>query len=976
MTAKEVRQTFLNFFNEKQHLIVDSAPLIPKGDTTLMFINSGMAQFKDYFLGNGNPPSKRITDTQKCLRVSGKHNDLDDVGIDTYHHTFFEMLGNWSFGDYFKKEALPWAWELLTEVYKLPKERLYVTVFEGDKDDKLALDTESFEIWKQILGGEDRILYGNKKDNFWEMGDVGPCGPCSEIHIDLRTDAERFDVDGKTLVNADHPQVIEIWNNVFMEFERKADKSLVKLPSQHVDTGMGFERLVRAIEGKQSNYDTDVFTPLIKTVEAISGISYGVDEKTDIAIRVISDHIRAISFVIADGQLPSNNKQGYVVRRILRRAVRYGYTYLDLKEPFLFELVHILAEQFDDTFPELDAQKDFVARVVKEEENSFLRTLEGGIKRFNMLGGKMVEDYFEKVLKENDIKFEREYQIDNSKSFRADFYLPKYKKVIELKAGRQLLKAQKKYEEILKNSELDFNIVSNEDVVNNNVNWFNIFKKNIKAPKFEKVIQGKEVFELYDTFGFPDDLTDLMAREAGMKIDTVGFEKALDEQRKRSQKDASSEKSDWHEIQEDKSVKVDFLGYDTLQAKAKIVKWREITQKGKTLYQIVLDQTPFYAESGGQVGDRGYIQAIDSDNENNGEKISIVDTQKENDMIVHITKKLPSNFKADYKAIVSETLRRSTENNHSATHLLHAALRSVLGTHVQQRGSLVSEDILRFDFSHFSKMTDEEIEKVETIVNQKIRENIELQEMRNMPIEEAKEMGAMALFGEKYGNSVRVVMFDKKYSVELCGGTHVSATGKIGFFKIISESSVASGVRRLEALTGEKAYNWIQEQNKLVKEIRSIVKGNKNLKEDVNSLVEQNAVLLRQIQEFQEKEAKNIKKNLLNEIKNENGINILIQKISIPSADALKNLSFELKNEVENLFAVLAADIEGKPQIAVTISQELVDEKGLNAGKIVKDLAKNIKGGGGGQPFFATAGGKDLSGLDKVIEEAFEVLYK
>jgi alanyl-tRNA synthetase len=879
MTAKEVRQTFLNFFQEKQHLIVDSAPLIPKGDTTLMFINSGMAQFKDYFLGNGTPPSPRIADTQKCLRVSGKHNDLDDVGIDTYHHTFFEMLGNWSFGDYFKEEALHWAWELLTEVYKLPKERLYVTVFEGDKGDKLDLDTESFEIWKKILGGEDRILYGNKKDNFWEMGDVGPCGPCSEIHIDLRTDAERLEVSGATLVNADHPQVIEIWNNVFMEFERKANKSLVKLPAQHVDTGMGFERLVRAIEGKQSNYDTDVFTPLIKTVEAISGVSYGVEEKTDIAIRVICDHIRAISFVIADGQLPSNNKQGYVVRRILRRAVRYGYTYLDLKEPFLFQLVHILAEQFDDTFPELDAQKDFVARVIKEEENSFLRTLENGIKRF--------------------------------------------------------------------------------EEVKNRTNG--------------NIIDGKEVFELYDTFGFPDDLTDLMAREAGMKIDVKGFEKALDEQRKRSQQDATSEKSDWHEIQKDDSKHVDFVGYDTLHAKAKIVKWREITQKGKTLYQIVLNQTPFYAESGGQVGDRGYIQNTDSEN---GEKISIIDTQKENDLIVHITKKLPSDLSANYNAIVSETLRRSTENNHSATHLLHAALRSVLGTHVQQRGSLVSEDILRFDFSHFSKMTDEEIEKVETIVNQKIRENIELQEMRNTPIEEAKEMGAMALFGEKYGNSVRVVMFDKKYSVELCGGTHVSATGKIGFFKITTEGSVASGIRRLEALTGEKAYNWIQEQNKLVKEIRSIVKGNKNLKDDVTTLVEQNAVLLKQIEEFQQKEAKNIKKYLLTEVKNENGINILIQKIAIPSADALKNLSFELKNEVENLFAVLAADIEGKPQIAVTISQNLVDERGLNAGKIIKELAKNIKGGGGGQPFFATAGGSDLTGLDKVIEEAFEVLYK
>ncbi|WP_291728405.1 alanine--tRNA ligase [Bernardetia sp.] len=877
MTAKEVRQIFLNFFQEKQHLIVDSAPLVPKGDTTLMFINSGMAQFKDFFLGNGNPPSKRIADTQKCLRVSGKHNDLDDVGIDTYHHTFFEMLGNWSFGDYFKKEALPWAWELLTEVYKLPKERLYVTVFEGDKEDGLGMDKDSFEVWKEILGGDDRILYGNKKDNFWEMGDVGPCGPCSEIHIDLRTDAERQEVDGKTLVNADHPQVIEIWNNVFMEFERKADKSLVKLPSQHVDTGMGFERLVRAIEGKQSNYDTDVFAPLIQTVEALSGIRYGVEEKTDIAIRVIADHIRAIAFVIADGQLPSNNKQGYVVRRILRRAVRYGYTYLNLKEPFLFNLVPVLAEQFDDTFPELDAQKDFVARVVKEEENSFLRTLENGIKRF-------------------------------------------------------------------------------EEVKNRTSNT---------------MIQGKDVFELYDTFGFPDDLTELMAREAGMTIDKKGFEKALNEQRKRSQQDAASEKSDWHEIQEDESVNVDFLGYDTLEAKAKIVKWREISKKGKTLYQIVLDQTPFYAESGGQVGDRGYIQNLETE-----EKISIVDTQKENDLIVHITKKLPSDFKANYKAIVTEKLRRSTENNHSATHLLHAALRDVLGTHVQQRGSLVSEDILRFDFSHFSKMTEEEIEKVENIVNQKVRENIKLQEMRNVPIDQAKDMGAMALFGEKYGDSVRVVMFDKDYSVELCGGTHVPATGKIGFFKIISESSVASGVRRVEALTGEKAYNWIQEQNKLVKEIRSLVKGNKNLKDDVNSLVEQNAILQKQIQEFQEKEARNIKKNLLNEVKNENGINILIQKISIPSSDALKNLSFELKNEVENLFAVLAADIEGKPQIAVTISQDLVEERGLNAGKIVKELAKNIKGGGGGQPFFATAGGKDLSGLDKVVEAGFEILYK
>ncbi|WP_338762282.1 alanine--tRNA ligase [Bernardetia sp. ABR2-2B] len=881
MTAKEVRHTFLNFFKEKQHLIVDSAPLVPKGDTTLMFINSGMAQFKDFFLGNGNPPSKRITDTQKCLRVSGKHNDLDDVGIDTYHHTFFEMLGNWSFDDYFKKEALPWAWELLTEVYKLPTDRLYVTVFEGDKEDGTASDKESFNIWKEILGGEDRILYGNKKDNFWEMGEVGPCGPSSEIHIDLRTDAEREKVDGKDLVNADHPQVIEIWNNVFMEYERKADKSLTKLPFQHVDTGMGFERLVRAIEGKQSNYDTDVFAPLIKTVETLSGVRYGVEEKTDIAIRVIADHIRAIAFVIADGQLPSNNKQGYVVRRILRRAVRYGYTYLNLKEPFLFNLVPVLAKQFDDTFPELNTQKDFVAKVVKEEENSFLRTLENGIKRF----------------------------------------------------------------------------------------------EEVKLRTSSLMIQGKDVFELYDTFGFPDDLTELMAREAGMTIDKKGFEKALAEQRKRSQKDAASEKSDWHEIQVDESVNVDFLGYDTLEAKAKIVKWREINKKGKTFYQIVLDQTPFYAESGGQVGDRGYIQAIDSENEKS-EKVSIIDTQKENDMIVHITKKLPSDFNVEYNAIVTEKLRRSTENNHSATHLLHAALRDVLGTHVQQRGSLVSEDILRFDFSHFSKMTEEEIEKVEDIVNQKIRENIELQEMRNVPIDQAKDMGAMALFGEKYGDSVRVVLFDKNYSVELCGGTHVPATGKIGFFKIISESSVASGVRRLEALTGEKAYNWIQEQNKLVKEIRSIVKGNKNLKDDVNSLVEQNAILQKQIQEFQEKEAKNIKQNLLNEIKNENGINILIQKISIPSADALKGLSFEFKNEVENLFAVLAADINGKPQIAVTISPELVEERGLNAGKIVKELAKNIKGGGGGQPFFATAGGKDISGLDKVVEEAFEILYK
>jgi len=873
MTSKEIRQQFLEFFQSKQHAIVPSAPIVVKNDPTLMFTNAGMNQFKDFFLGNAVPKNRRIADTQKCLRVSGKHNDLEDVGYDTYHHTMFEMLGNWSFGDYFKKEALEWAWELLTEVYKLPKDRLYVSVFGGDEKEGLAVDNEAFDIWKTMVS-EDRIIYGSKKDNFWEMGDTGPCGPCSEIHIDLRSQEEVDKISGKDLVNNDHPQVIEIWNNVFIQFNRLSNGSLENLPDKHVDTGMGYERLVRAIQGKQSNYDTDVFTGTISYIEAKSGKKYGDNEQVDIAMRVIADHIRAVAFAIADGQLPSNNKAGYVIRRILRRAVRYAYTFLDFKEPFFNQLVKIISDQFDGVFPELKSQEDFVTKVILEEEISFLRTLELGLKK--------LED-----------------------------------------------------------------ISASESV------------------KSKGILDGKTVFELYDTFGFPVDLTALVAREKGLNIDEEGFEIEMQAQKERARNATSIETGDWVILKDNDEV--EFLGYDYLTSSTSIIKYREVKAKNKSQYQIVLEKTPFYGESGGQVGDRGYLQ-------NGEEKIFVVDTKKENDLIVLFTDKLPSNPSAVFEAVVNVENRKATENNHSCTHLLHAALKQVLGTHVNQKGSLVNEDILRFDFSHFAKVTDEELAQIEKIVNQKIRENISLNERRNVPIAEATSLGAMALFGEKYGDFVRVITFDQKYSVELCGGTHVKATGEIGLFKIISESSVAAGVRRIEALTATKAEEYVNAQANLITSIKEALKNPADLLKAIENLAEEKSQLQKQVEKFQLQALQIQKQELLTKVQNKDGVNYIISQVEAHSADALKTLAFELRAKVDNLYSVLATEIDNKPQIAVILADNLVADKNLNATNIVKTLAKHIQGGGGGQPFFATAGGKNVEGLGAVIEEANLVL--
>jgi alanyl-tRNA synthetase len=883
MTSADIREQFLSFFESKGHTRVPSAPIVVKNDPTLMFTNAGMNQFKDWFLGNETPKYKRVVDTQKCLRVSGKHNDLEEVGVDTYHHTMFEMLGNWSFGDYFKKEAIEWAWELLVDVYKLPKDRLYVTVFEGDAKEGLAFDQEAFDNWKLYIA-EDRILNGNKKDNFWEMGDTGPCGPCSEIHIDLRPDAERALVDGKILVNNDHPQVIEIWNNVFMEFNRKTDGSLEKLPAQHVDTGMGFERLVRAIEGKTSNYDTDVFVPTIQFIEKYSGFKYNfsasedenvshVERRQDIAMRVMADHIRAISFAIADGQLPSNNGAGYVIRRILRRAVRYQFQFLGIKEPFMCQLTLLIADSFKNVFPELFAQKDFVSKVIKEEEVGFLRTISNGM------------------------------AILNSK-FDAD----------------------------------------------------------------EKVISGDFAFQLSDTFGFPLDLTQLIARENGFEVDEVGFQKALEEQKARSRKATELTTDDWVETHnyasnlDNNNGQTTFLGYDQTEAEIQITKYRKIKAKGKESYQLVFNQTPFYPEGGGQIGDTGFIGNIN-------EKVEIIDTKKENNLIIHFTESLPENVEAIFTASVNIIKRKLTENNHSATHLLHAALRQVLGTHVAQKGSLVNNDNLRFDFSHFSAMTKEEIAQVEQIVNQKIRENIPLEERRNVPIEEAQTMGAMMLFGEKYGDSVRVITFDDQYSRELCGGTHVKATGQIGLFKIVSEAAVAAGVRRIEAITADAAQELVDGWQLAVESLEKTF-SSKDILKSVEQLIGEKADLLKKLEVFENEKTIAIKTNIKSEIRNSNGVNVLIQQITISNAEQLKNLSFQLKTEVENLFCVLGCVLNEKPMLSVIISDNLVKEKGLHAGNIVKDLAKEIKGGGGGQPFYATAGGNDVSGLQAAIEKA------
>lgn len=869
MEAKLIRSTFIEFFKSKQHQFVPSSPIVVKNDPTLMFTNAGMNQFKDYFLGNDVPKATRVANSQKCLRVSGKHNDLEEVGVDTYHHTMFEMLGNWSFGDYFKKEAIEWAWELLTEVYKLPKDRLYVSVFGGDAGDNLDKDMEAFQIWSGIVP-EDRILFGNKKDNFWEMGDTGPCGPCSEIHIDLRTDEERKAVSGYDLVNNDHPQVIEIWNLVFMQFNRLSDGSLKELPAKHVDTGMGFERLVRAIQNKSSNYDTDVFMPFIRAIESKSGLQYGQDEKIDIAMRVIVDHIRAISFTIADGQLPSNNKAGYVIRRILRRAVRYGYTFLGFQKPFLYELLPLLAENFGDIFPEVAAQQDFIAKVIKEEEASFLRTLDNGLKKLDQL----------------------------------------------------------------------------KDELNKNGG---------------KIIDGKIAFELYDTYGFPLDLTSLIARENGLSVDEKGFVSEMEIQKNRSRAAAEQETGDWVMVSQEEGV--EFVGYDYLQAQSQIVKYRQIKDKKGDRFQIVLDRTPFYAESGGQVGDQGWLISGE-------ERIQVLDTKKENDLIVHFVNKIPTNPSAVFEAEVNAENRKLSMNNHSATHLLHAALKEVLGDHVQQKGSLVNESLLRFDFSHFAKMTDEEIAQVEKIVNTKIRENIPLSEQRNVPIEEAKKQGATALFGEKYGDFVRVITFDKAFSVELCGGTHVPATGVIGLFKIVSEGSISAGVRRIEAITAQAAEDFVNQQINLVKEIQEMLKSPKDIKKSLEALLQERNELRKEIESLHLQQAGALKEELIKKAESFHGVNLILAEIKLPSADALKKLAFELKNEVDDVLAVLAAEIDGKPQIAVVINEDLVSSKGLNAGNAVRELAKEIQGGGGGQPFFATAGGKNLAGLPNVLAKA------
>lgn len=869
MSSTRIRETFFNFFNSKDHKIVPSAPIVVKDDPTLMFTNAGMNQFKDLFLGNKKSDSKRVADTQKCLRVSGKHNDLEEVGLDTYHHTMFEMLGNWSFGDYFKEEAIAWAWELLTDVYKIDKGRIYITVFEGDKEDGLDADTEAEELWKEWVAA-DRIMRFDKKDNFWEMGASGPCGPCSEIHVDIRSDEERAKVDGKTLVNADHPQVIEIWNLVFMEFFRSADGKLSSLPEKSVDTGMGFERLCMVLQGKQSNYDTDVFSPVIGELEKMSGKTYGASmSKADIAMRVIADHIRAVSFTIADGQLPSNNGAGYVIRRILRRAVRYGYTYLDLKEPFLHSLLATLAVQFKPVFPELISQIDLLEKVIKEEETSFLNTLESGLRRFA-------------------------YIEENRKG---------------------------------------------------------------------DVLSGTDVFELYDTFGFPVDLTRLIASEKGLDIDEAGFEAELAKQKARSRADATTEQSDWVVLEEDE--REEFIGYDHLHSDVRITRYRKVTAKKKELYQLVFNYTPFYAEGGGQVGDTGCI-------EHNGEKVYIIDTKKENNLIIHFAEKLPSNPKATFRAEVNENKRALTEGNHSATHLMHEALREVLGTHVQQKGSLVNDKYLRFDFSHFSKVTDEEIAKIEELVNQKIRANYPLQEMRDTPIDEAKEMGAMALFGEKYGDLVRVIKFGS--STELCGGTHVSATGNIGLFKIISEGAVAAGVRRIEAVTGPGALNYVNDKLAQFEAVSQLSRDTKNVVAGIESLVNENLQLKKELEKLVLAQAAQQKTELKASVNNINGINYIGKLVDLNSADAIKDLAFQLKQEVSDLFLVLAVEIDGKAQLTVMLDDSLVKDKGLNASQIIRDLAKHIQGGGGGQPFYATAGGKDPNGIPAALEAAEKIV--
>ena len=874
MKSQDVRKQFLNFFEGKGHLIVPSAPIVLKDDPTLMFNNSGMAQFKEYFLGNGTPKSNRIADTQKCLRVSGKHNDLEEVGIDTYHHTMFEMLGNWSFGDYFKKEAINWAWELLTEVYKIPKDILYVSVFEGNPDENVPFDQEAYDIWKTLIS-EDRIILGNKKDNFWEMGEQGPCGPCSEIHVDIRSAEEKAKISGKELVNNDHPHVVEIWNNVFMEFNRKADGSLEKLPAQHVDTGMGFERLCMVLQGVQSNYDTDVFSPIIQHIEKITAAKYTVkakndeDEKINIAIRVISDHVRAVAFAIADGQLPSNTGAGYVIRRILRRAIRYGFTFLNTKEAFIFQLVETLSAQMGSSFPEITAQKNLVMNVIKEEENSFLRTLDQGL---------------------------------------------------------QLLE----------------NVISNSQ---------------------GKLVSGQKAFELYDTFGFPIDLTALILRERGYELDEAGFDKAMLEQKTRSRAASEVSTEDWVILEEGNSET--FVGYDQTDNEVKITRFRKTdSKKDGVLFQIVLNNTPFYPEGGGQVGDKGVLVSAN-------EIIQIIETKKENNLIVHFSKQLPENVNAKFEAKVDSGLRDLTSRNHTATHLMHQALRSILGTHVEQKGSLVNPNYLRFDFSHFAKMTEEELHQVEDFVNARIQEQLPLIERRSIPFAQAVSEGAMALFGEKYGDEVRAIKFGE--SMELCGGIHVKNTAEIWHFKIVSEGAVAAGIRRIEAITSDAVKSHFVSYENTLNEVKEALKNPQDILKAVHSLQEENGKLTKQIEALMKDKVKTNKATLASEIKIVNGVQFLAKQVDLDPNGA-KDLSYEIGSLGTNVFVVLATAEEGKPTISCYISKELVVEKSLNAGNVVRELGKYIQGGGGGQPFFATAGGKNTSGIAEALEKAIDFI--
>jgi alanyl-tRNA synthetase len=868
MKSQDIRAAFLRFFEEKSHLVVPSSPLVPKDDPTLMFVNSGMAPFKKYFLGNAIPKNTRIADTQKCLRVSGKHNDLEEVGYDTYHHTLFEMLGNWSFGDYFKKEAIAWAWELLTEVFKIDKDILYVTVFEGSAEDNLEMDTEAYELWKQFIP-EDRILKGNKKDNFWEMGDQGPCGPCSEIHVDIRSKEEKAKISGKDLVNNDHPQVVEIWNLVFMQFNRKADGSLENLPNKHIDTGMGFERLCMVLQGVQSNYDTDVFTPIIREIETITNTKYGATQKQDIAIRVLCDHIRTVAFSIADGQLPSNTGAGYVIRRILRRAVRYGFTFLDKKEPFMYRLTKVLSEKMGVAFPELKEQKKLIENVIKEEEASFLRTLEQGLLLLDGI-------------------------ISSSKSTQ---------------------------------------------------------------------ISGEKAFELYDTFGFPIDLTSLILSEKGFTLDEKGFQEALQKQKNRSRAASESSTEDWTVIREDAFE--EFVGYDNTEADVKITKYRKITSKKEgELYQLVFNLTPFYPEGGGQVGDQGFLK------DRQGDVVYVIDTKKENNLIIHYTKNLPININDIFQAVISEEHRNLSASNHTATHLLHLALRTILGTHVEQKGSLVKPQSLRFDFSHFAKLTADELRDIEYFVNARIDGKLPLEEKRNIPLQQALDEGAMALFGEKYGDTVRSIKFGK--SAELCGGIHVKNTSELWHFKIIYEGAVAAGIRRIEAITNEAVKNFYVDTQSTLSEIKNVLNNAKEPVKAVQNLQEENADLKKQIEQLLKEKAANVSQTIQNQLQEINGVQFLATNVDL-DANSIKNIAFGLGQKHNNLFLVFATSSgNDKAMITCYISKELVTERGYDAGKVVSELGKLIHGGGGGQNFFATAGGKNPGGIPKVLERAKE----